>query len=72
MATQAQLDDAREQYHELVLGRVARVVVDQNGERVEFTATNRQQLYMYIQKLEAELEPTGITTQVSGPAGFVF
>lgn len=66
-----QLTEAREAYHELVTGRAPRVVVDQNGERVEFTAANRQMLYLYIQRLEAELGLTPVQ-QPRGPAGFVF
>ena len=70
MATQAQLDDALEAYHLLNTGRMARVFVDQNGERVEFTATNKTALYSYIQQLKAELCPASI--RANGPARFLF
>lgn len=68
------ITDAREAYHSLVTGRAARVVLDQNGERVEFVSANRQQLYLYIQDLERQYEAVvGVTTTtVTGPAGFVF
>ena len=55
MATQAQLEEARSALHDLITGNKARVVVDQNGERVEFTATSRAALAQYIQQLEVEL-----------------
>lgn len=55
MATQLQLDEARAAYHQLMTGKLARVVVDQNGERVEFTATSASKLLAYIQQLEVEL-----------------
>ncbi len=55
IATNAMLQDARKAYHALVTGTSPRVVVDQNGERVEFTAANRQSLYNYISQLEAQL-----------------
>ena len=54
---QARLDEAKQAYHDLVTGTKARVIVDQNGEKVEFTAPNRQALYAYIQELERILCP---------------
>lgn len=45
-------------YHDLMTGRSARVVVDQNGERVEFTAANAGRLQAYIDTLKAELSST--------------
>lgn len=72
MATlQEQLDDARQSYHDLITGKAARVVVDSDGERVEFVAANSQKLYLYIQSLEAQL-PTTVPTRTVGPAGFLF
>lgn len=55
MATAAQLDEARTAYHQLMTGTKARVVVDQNGERVEFTATTAGKLAQYIESLEIAL-----------------
>lgn len=68
------LVEAREQYHKLVMGIAPRVVVDQNGERVEFTAANRQSLYNYIAELERQL---GVLPEVNlqaqyHPATFIF
>lgn len=55
MTLQEQLDDAKRAFHELLTGSLARVVVDQNGERVEFTNANRGALAQYIQQLEAQI-----------------
>lgn len=66
------LTDARAQYHDLITGKAPRVVVDQNGERVEFVAANSQKLYLYIQQLEALVGSGTITPFTRGPAGFVF
>ncbi len=51
----ARLAEAETQYHQLMLGQVARVFVDQNGERVEYTATNAGRLMSYIQDLKRQL-----------------
>lgn len=64
---QARLDAAEEAYHQLMVGNSARVVVDQNGERIEFTAANAARLQAYIAKLQFQLDnstqkgPLGIT-----------
>lgn len=65
-----QISDARKAYHLLNTGKLARVFVDQNGERVEFTATNRTALYNYILQLESQLP--GRVVPCNGPAGFLF
>lgn len=74
IATQAILQEARDAYHNLVMGRAPRVVVDQNGERVEFTAANRQSLYNYILELEKQLAPTAQVDELAKyhPATFIF
>ena len=52
MATNAEmLVQAQSAMHDLRTGRSARVVVDQNGERVEFTSTNIGSLRAYIDEL---------------------
>lgn len=48
----ARLSEAETAYHKLLTGTSARVFVDQNGERVEYTAANRQALSAYIQELK--------------------
>lgn len=74
IATQPLLDDARAKYHALMTGTSARVLVDQNGEKVEFTAAKKQDLYGYIALLEAQLTPTppGVNMAAYHPATFVF
>tara|TARA_Y100000034_G_C6838695_1_gene379237 strand:- start:472 stop:678 length:207 start_codon:yes stop_codon:yes gene_type:complete len=56
MATiQDRLTEAEVEYHALITGTKPRVVVDQNGERVEFTAANAGRLRQYIESLKAQL-----------------
>lgn len=50
-----QLREAQAAYHSLLTGTSARVIVDQNGERVEFTATSKTNLYNYILSLQGIL-----------------
>ena len=67
------ITDAREQYHALLTGKAARVVVDSNGERLEFVAANRPALYAYIQNLESQLSALSQgSQQASGPLHFFF
>lgn len=70
---QTRLNEAKAAYHALQTGTSPRVVVDQNGERVEFTAANRHGLYSYIKQLESQL---GVYTPGCGspaaPARFFF
>jgi hypothetical protein len=74
MACQQQLlDAARSAYHDLMLGKQARVIVDQNGERVEFTAANASRLLNYITTLEAECAAAACGgPRPRGPLGFIF
>jgi hypothetical protein len=70
MATTAQLlEEARTARHKLSIGQLARVFMDQNGERVEFVATNIGQLDAYIRQLEGLLTPT---VRSHRPIGFTF
>jgi hypothetical protein len=46
------LTAARDALHSLNTGTAARVVVDQNGERVEFNTANADRLRAYIAELE--------------------
>jgi hypothetical protein len=73
MATAAQrLEQAREARHKLVTGQLARVFMDQNGERVEFTATNLANLDAYIRTLETEANPSLACRKRPRPIGFIF
>lgn len=59
MATLSQqLADAQAALHNLQIGRLPRVVVDANGERVEYTATNIAKLQAYIASLQAQISAT--------------
>ena len=71
IATQELLDEARAAYHKLQMGLSAKVVVDMNGERVEFSAANKANLYNYIVMLNAQLNPATVPG-CDGPAGFLF
>lgn len=51
----ARLDAARIAYHELVTSGGIRTVVDQNGERIEYTVANAARLAAYIQTLEHQV-----------------
>jgi hypothetical protein len=69
MATLAErLVEAEAAYHDLQIGKSARVYADQNGERVEFTAANAARLLGYIKDLKLQIanENAG-TTQSEGP-----
>lgn len=59
MATSTQLTvwlaEAEQAYHQLNMGGQAKVFVDQNGERIEYNAATRGQLFAYIQDLRAQL-----------------
>lgn len=67
MADRAQLTiwlgEAEQALHLLATGGSARVFVDQNGERIEYTAANRNLLALYINELKRQL---GLVT-VMGP-----
>lgn len=73
------LNDALGALHNLRTGRSPRVVVDQNGERVEFTAANQSGLVTYINQLRATMAQKGcsngscaIQPSVARPLGFIF
>lgn len=64
------LVEAEDALHQLVTGTSARVFVDQNGERVEYTAANRAALKTYIQELKSEI--AGASLGSNGPLRAVF
>lgn len=49
------LKEAKAAYHRLMIGKSARVFVDQNSERIEYTAANATRLAAYIRDLETQL-----------------
>ena len=69
LTTTQKLEEAEKAYHDLLTGRALRVVVDRNGERVEFTAMNRQMLKAYIDELRTQL---GLNTTSNAPLQFIF
>ena len=52
---QARLDAAEAAYDKLMSGKAVRVLVDQNGERIEFTPANAARLAAYIVDLQTQL-----------------
>ena len=72
LTVQQRLSEARAAYHALMTGTSAREVVDQNGERVTFTAANKDALYNYIRTLEAQLPSAPNASLKYGPATFTF
>jgi hypothetical protein len=65
------LAEAETALHNLITGKMVRVAVDQNGERVEFTMTNVSQLRAYIAELTSMIA-TPTASAVRRPIGFVF
>lgn len=63
MTLQEKLIDAEAAYHSLLTGQQARVYVDQNGERVEYTPANASRLAAYIADLKRQITPV----QTGGP-----
>ena len=70
MTLQQKLDEAEAAYHALLTGTQPKVVVDQNGERVEYTSANATRLYLYIQQLKAQITPS--TAAVNRPLNVFF
>lgn len=62
MTLEQMIADAEAKYHKLTTGQMARVIVDQNGERVEFIGANADRLLAYINTLKAQL-----TRAATGP-----
>lgn len=67
MATQEQLTqylaEAEAAYHQLMVGKSVVLLVDQNGERIQYNNANKNALATYIESLKRQL---GIT-KISGP-----
>lgn len=68
------LDEARSAYHDLATGQAVRVVVDQNGERVEYQPAQRNLLAQYIQQLQDMYDDcmgnSGANGRARGPLRF--
>lgn len=70
--TPEQVLQMRADYLLLVSGRQARVIVDQNGERVEFTAANAARFYALITEAETCLGGNSSNPRPNRPMGFLF
>lgn len=74
------LKEAEQAYHDLMTGGSVRVYVDQNAERIEYTAGNKQNLLNYIIQLRAmicRIDPTDPVCAIGlgiarGPVGVIF
>lgn len=71
LTTAQKLAEARQAYHEIMTGQAVSRFVDQNGETVQYTRANIQQLAAYIAKLEAELANPG-GRPYRGPIRFTY
>lgn len=63
ITTADKLADAQTKLHQLMTGTAPRVVVDQNGERVEFNTANADKLRAYIGELASQLSNGGIVSR---------
>lgn len=63
LTNEQKLADAESQYHLLLTGQKARVFVDQNGERVEFSVANRGSLAAYIESLKSKIGSASSTSR---------
>lgn len=70
MTLSEKIADAEMKYHEVATGQSPRVVVDQNGERVEYTPANMTRLFNYLQSLYRLRDGAG--SHCRKPAGVVF
>lgn len=68
---QRRLAQAEEAYHTLQMGGAVASFTDQNGERVEYRASNRTQLIAYISNLRRQLGMAPMCGVVGSPVGFV-
>lgn len=55
------LVQAEAAYHSLMIGESVREVVDQNGEKVTYTAANAARLAQYISDLKSQIANTSLT-----------
>lgn len=76
MATLEQLQtwlaEAQTAYHNVVIGGGVTVVVDQNGERVEYSRANASTLAKYIATLQAQINAMLGVAVTGGPLKFLF
>lgn len=63
------LEDAEKAYRDAISGRGIRTLVDQSGERIEYSPANLTKLSAYIADLKRQL---GLIDRPVGPMGFFF
>lgn len=68
---QGYLRDAEKAYHTLRIGGSVASFTDQNGERVEYRAANRNDLFVYISQLRARLGLAPLCGMVGTPIGVI-
>lgn len=67
------LAEARQAYHDIMIGGAISRFVDQNGEQIQYTRANSSLLSAYIVRLEAEEgRCTGARAAYRGPLRFTF
>jgi hypothetical protein len=59
--------EARAAYHRLLVGSSVRELMDQNGERVQYTPANRGALSAYISGLQARIDAMSGVPSSLGP-----
>lgn len=64
---QTWLAEAQNAYHTVVIGGGVTVVVDQNGERVEYSRANADRLGKYIASLQAQINSLLGVAVTGGP-----
>lgn len=64
---QAWLAEAQSAYHTVMIGGGVTVVVDQNGERVEYSRANAAGLAKYIASLQAQINTMLGVAVTGGP-----
>lgn len=69
---QARLTKAEAAYDALMTGKAVKKFVDQNGESVEYTAANSDNLKGYIQELKDLLNPAAAICRRPKAIGFTF
>ena len=67
MTLDEKIAEAEAAMHDLATGKQVRVVVDQSGERIEFTASSAARLRGYVEDLKAQ--KAGSTRR--GPMGII-
>lgn len=69
---QTRLTKAEIAYDELITGKAVKRFVDQNGETVEYSATNLSNLASYIESLKQLLNPALARYSRPRAIGFIF